>query len=116
MDVVYVATPHSAHHDAACLPAAGKAVLVEKPFTLDLRRHRSWWTAARQAGVFLMEAMWMRCHAGGTRLVELIGPARSGGHRRVRPTSAWPAPFPPKHRMRAPDWAAARCSTSASTR
>ena len=34
---IYVATPHAAHHEAAtiCLQA-GRAVLVEKPFTLDL--------------------------------------------------------------------------------
>ena len=36
LDVIYVATPHNAHHEAAklCLEA-GKAVLCEKPITLD---------------------------------------------------------------------------------
>src|SRR5262245_54733650 len=37
VDVVYVATPHSAHFEATklCLEA-GRAVLCEKPFTLDM--------------------------------------------------------------------------------
>src|SRR5262245_26515843 len=37
VDVVYVATPHNAHYAATklCLQA-GKPVLCEKPFTLDL--------------------------------------------------------------------------------
>ena len=38
VDVVYVATPHIAHHAAAKLMLeAGKAVLCEKPFTLTGR-------------------------------------------------------------------------------
>jgi hypothetical protein len=42
VDVVYVATPHSAHHAATtiCLNA-GKAVLCEKPFTSTWRRPRT---------------------------------------------------------------------------
>src|SRR5215217_708673 len=41
VDIVYVATTHNAHYDAAamCLDA-GKAVLCEKPFTLNLRQAR----------------------------------------------------------------------------
>src|SRR5688572_5194511 len=37
VDVVYVATPHAHHHAATkLLLQAGKAVLCEKPLTLDL--------------------------------------------------------------------------------
>ena len=61
VDVIYVATPHAAHHEAAltCL-TAGRAVLLEKPFTLDLATSTELVDTARAAGVFLMEAMWMR--------------------------------------------------------
>ncbi len=61
VDVVYVATPHPFHHDAALLAIeAGKAVLVEKPFTMDAAEARSLVGAARSRGTFLMEAMWTR--------------------------------------------------------
>lgn len=61
VDVVYVATPHSLHADnmLACV-RAGKSVLCEKPFTLNAPQARSVIEAARQGGVFLMEAMWTR--------------------------------------------------------
>jgi predicted dehydrogenase len=61
VDAVYVATPHPMHHDAAMLAIeAGKAVLVEKPFTMDAAQARSLVEAARARGTFLMEAMWTR--------------------------------------------------------
>ena len=61
VDAVYVATPHPMHHDAAMLAIeAGKAVLVEKPFTMDAAEARSLVDAARARGTFLMEAMWTR--------------------------------------------------------
>jgi predicted dehydrogenase len=61
VDVVYVATPHPMHHDAAMLAIeAGKAVLVEKPFAMDAAEARSMVAAARARGTFLMEAMWTR--------------------------------------------------------
>lgn len=61
VDAVYVATPHPAHHAAAMLAIeAGKAVLVEKPFTLNATEAASLVAAARARGTFLMEAMWTR--------------------------------------------------------
>ena len=57
VDAVYVATPHPGHHDAAMLAiAAGKAVLVEKPFTLNAPEARELIAAARDRGTFLREA------------------------------------------------------------
>lgn len=61
VDVVYVATPHPGHHVAAMIAIdAGKAVLVEKPFTMDAREAADLVEAARAKGVLLMEAMWTR--------------------------------------------------------
>lgn len=58
VDAVYVATPHPMHHAHARLAIdAGKAVLVEKPFTMNAPEARDLARAARAAEVFLMEAM-----------------------------------------------------------
>ena len=61
VDVVYVATPPTFHADhAVAALAAGKHVLVEKPFATDGRAARRIVDAARVHDRFCMEAMWMR--------------------------------------------------------
>ncbi|MBO9553465.1 Gfo/Idh/MocA family oxidoreductase [Cellulomonas sp.] len=61
VDAVYVASPHSHHHDQALLALrAGKHVLVEKAFTRNAAEARALVEAARDADVLLMEAMWTR--------------------------------------------------------
>ncbi len=59
VDVVYVATPHPMHlRDATLAIEAGKHVLVEKPLALDADQARRVASAAAEAGVFCMEALW----------------------------------------------------------
>lgn len=61
VDVIYVATPHSFHHEHALLALeAGKHVLVEKAFTMNAEQAVELVAAARARGLFLMEAMWTR--------------------------------------------------------
>ncbi|MCY3911091.1 MAG: Gfo/Idh/MocA family oxidoreductase, partial [bacterium] len=59
LDAVYICTPHPSHVDAAiaCIDS-GVAVLVEKPLAPNLEGATRIVTAARDAGVFAMEAMW----------------------------------------------------------
>jgi predicted dehydrogenase len=59
VDIVYIAVPHVAHFAAALAAIdAGKAVLLEKPFTVNEREALTLFEHARARGVFLMEAMW----------------------------------------------------------
>ena len=61
VDVIYIATPHSSHQENAlmCLEM-GKAVLCEKPFTINVQQAEMVIQVAREKGLFLMEAMWTR--------------------------------------------------------
>ena len=59
VDVVYVATPHNAHRRCALLAIeAGRHTLVEKPLALNAAEVEELAAAARDNGVFLMEALW----------------------------------------------------------
>ncbi len=61
VDAVYIATPHPQHHALAMAALqAGKAVLVEKTFTMTTAGAREVADVARKQGVFAMEAMWTR--------------------------------------------------------
>jgi predicted dehydrogenase len=61
VDVVYVATPHPFHYENTMQALqAGKPALVEKAFTMNATEARELVAAARNAGLFLMEAMWTR--------------------------------------------------------
>lgn len=104
VDVVYVATPHAQHYDAAmaCL-AGGRAVLCEKPLTLDLPSSASLVQEARGRGLFLMEAMWMRCHPAIRRLVEVVAAGAIGDLVSVHADFGLQGPFEPAHRLRAPE-------------
>src|SRR6478735_136334 len=61
IDIIYIATPHPMHYPAVklCLEA-GKAVLCEKPFTVNAPEAAELIALARDRELFLMEAMWNR--------------------------------------------------------
>ncbi|MFJ7072851.1 Gfo/Idh/MocA family protein [Streptomyces sp. NPDC098781] len=103
IDVVYVATPHSAHREAAglCLEA-GHNVLCEKAFTLNAREAEELVGLARAHGSFLMEAMWMYCNPLIRRLKALVDDGAIGEVRHVQADFGLAGPFPPAHRLRDP--------------
>ncbi|MFG3015578.1 Gfo/Idh/MocA family protein [Streptomyces cinerochromogenes] len=103
VDVVYVATPHAAHRAAAglCLEA-GRNVLCEKPFTLNLREAEELVALAREHGRFLMEAMWMYCNPLVRRLKALVDDGAIGPVRTVHADFGLAGPFPAVHRLRDP--------------
>ncbi|MCX5245544.1 Gfo/Idh/MocA family oxidoreductase [Streptomyces sp. NBC_00201] len=112
IDVVYVATPHSAHRAAAglCLQA-GRNVLCEKAFTLNAREAEELVALARGRGSFLMEAMWMYCNPLVRRLKDLVDDGAIGEVRSVQADfglaghllpEARDGILPPSHRLRDP--------------
>jgi predicted dehydrogenase len=104
VDVVYVATPHVGHHDAALAAIrSGKAVLVEKPFSLNATEAREMVAAARDEGTFLMEAMWTRFLPHVVQIRELIAAGRLGEMRSLTAELGGVAPPDPSHRLNSPE-------------
>ncbi|ALO07908.1 Putative oxidoreductase [Streptomyces venezuelae] len=103
VDVVYVATPHHAHREAAGLALeAGKAVLCEKALTLNAREAEELVALSRDRGLFLMEAMWMYCNPLVRRLAELVRDGAVGEVRTVQADFGLQGPFAADHRLRDP--------------
>lgn len=61
VEVIYVATPHSHHHEHTLLCIENnKAVLCEKAFAINYKQAKEMIDAARSKKVFLMEAVWSK--------------------------------------------------------
>ncbi|HEY9498146.1 MAG TPA: Gfo/Idh/MocA family oxidoreductase [Terrimesophilobacter sp.] len=100
IDAVYVATPHSLHSEHAMLAlAAGKPVLVEKPFTPNEKEGRAVASAAREAGLFAMEAMWTRFLPHMAALRAVIDRGEIGDVVHVHADHGQFFPFDPEHRI-----------------
>lgn len=73
VDAVYVATPHHLHAEWTIKTAkAGKGVLCEKPFTLDLGEATRALLAIKKAGVFFMEGFMYRCNPQTLKAKEVV--------------------------------------------
>ncbi len=83
--VVYIATPHPYHAEWTVRAAeAGKHVLCEKPLALNHAQGMAMVEAARENGVFLMEAFMYRCHPQTAKLIELLRQGVVGEIRMIR--------------------------------
>jgi predicted dehydrogenase len=101
IDVVYIATPAVTHADIAIEAlAAGKHVLIEKPIADSASEAARIFAAARAAGRFAMEAMWMRFNPLHVELLDRIGAGLLGEVSSVR--ASFGTPFHPRGRVRAP--------------
>lgn len=100
VDAVYVATPHPMHkEDALMCIDAGKAVLCEKPFTINAREAEVVIDRARRQKVFLMEAMWTRFFPIMVRLRELLAQQAIGELNMVQADFGFRAGVEPEGRL-----------------
>ena len=73
VDVVYIATPHSFHHSNTLLCLEhGKAVLCEKPLSVDVDKVSAMLDKATSKKLFLMEAIWTRFMPSIEKLIQLL--------------------------------------------
>jgi len=100
VDVLYIATPHTQHR-AVTLAAlrAGKAVLVEKAFTVSPAATREIAGLAASTGVFAMEAMWTRFMPTIARARELMADGAIGAAASVQADLGVRAPIDPEDRF-----------------
>ena len=79
LDIVYVASPHSHHHEHTLLCLnKGKAVLCEKAFAINSKQVEEMIRAARQNKVFLMEALWPPFQPSYKEVQQKIDEGRTG--------------------------------------
>ena len=100
VDAVYVSTPHPFHRDNSILLLEhGKAVICEKPFTINAGDAKAVIDVARQRDVFLMEAMWTRYLPAVVRARELIAEGAIGDVRLVQADFGFRAGINPEGRL-----------------
>ncbi len=73
IDAVYIATPNNLHFENAMLALdCKKNVLVEKPFTTNAKDAQTLYDTAKEKGLFIMEAFWIRFLPLYKKLLEII--------------------------------------------
>jgi predicted dehydrogenase len=100
VQAVYISTPHPSHAEW-CIAAAraGKHILCEKPLTMNHAEAVAVAAAAREHGVFLMEAFMYRCHPQTARVVELIRGGEIGQVGVVQAAFSFHAAYDPGSRL-----------------
>ena len=100
VDIVYVATTHPFHREQALMAIeAGKHVLIEKPLALNAAHALEVLTAARDKGVFAMEAVWMRANPLILKARDLVARGVIGDVVAVHADFSIEVPFDPTHRL-----------------
>jgi predicted dehydrogenase len=102
VDIIYIATPHSAHAENAVLALEhGKHVLIEKPLTLDEGQAIAIRDAAAEHGLLAMEAMWTRYLPHMARIRELLAAGAIGEPRVLIADHTQRISSDPAHRLNA---------------
>jgi predicted dehydrogenase len=100
VDALYISTPHPQHYRIALAAInAGKAVLVEKTFAATVSGAEEMIQAARERGVFAMEAMWTRFQPAIVEARRLVDEGAIGEVRQVQADLGVDRPYDPMDRL-----------------
>ncbi|MFN5055086.1 MAG: Gfo/Idh/MocA family protein [Bacteroidota bacterium] len=100
VDVIYVASPHSHHHEHTMLCLKhGKAVLCEKAFAINQHQAKEMIDLAREKKVFLMEALWTRFLPHYLKVREMIEEGKLGELKGVLANFGFKPPEPVSPRL-----------------
>ncbi|MES2308875.1 MAG: Gfo/Idh/MocA family oxidoreductase, partial [Verrucomicrobiota bacterium] len=100
IDAVYIATPHPFHQENSilCLKE-GKAVLCEKPFTINALEAAEVIDVAKEQKQFLMEGMWSRFLPHVVKARELIQSGAIGDPRLLQADFGFKGEWNPEGRL-----------------
>ncbi|HVE29412.1 MAG TPA: Gfo/Idh/MocA family oxidoreductase [Mycobacteriales bacterium] len=102
IEAVYVGTPNGAHAQWAIAAAqAGRHVLCEKPLGVSRAEVETMFAAAREHGVWLMEAFMYRFHPRTLRLAEIVAAGEIGAPTLVRASFGFAVTDPANVRLSA---------------
>lgn len=100
IDIIYIGTPHPMHAENAMMALrGGKAVLCEKPFTMNLREAEQVIALARERKLFLMEAMWTRFMPALAEVKRIVASGEIGEVHQVHADFGFAATRDPEHRV-----------------
>ena len=99
VDVIYISTPHPFHKENTLLCLnAGRAVLCEKPFAMNVAEVEAMVACAREKKIFLMEAMWTHFFPAITKVRNLLADGAIGDLRMVKADFGYVCNLGPEHR------------------
>jgi len=106
VDAIYIATPHNLHFENAmmCLNYK-KAILCEKPLTVNAIESRKLIEEAKKQKTFLMEAFWTRFLPSTLKLNQLLEEGIIGKCRLLQADFGYDMPFDASHRSYNPELA-----------
>jgi predicted dehydrogenase len=100
VDVVYIATPHSHHHEYTLLCLKHKkAVLCEKAFAMNKKEAEAMVACAKKNNTFLMEAFWTMFQPSFNKAMEILKSGELGKLKVVRSDFAFNAVFDKDKRL-----------------
>ena len=100
VQAIYISNPHPGHAEWSIKCAeAGKHILCEKPLAMNAAEAEAVVAAAREHGVFLMEAFMYRCHPQTVGLTRLVREHAIGPVRMIQATFSFRAPMNPRGRL-----------------
>ncbi len=106
IDVVYIASPHTQHLiQAIAAMEAGKAVLVEKPASLNAAQTRHLYDVAERCQTLCVEALWTRFSPVYRSILKDLRSGRIGELRHCQASFGFAAPADPEHRLNVPELA-----------
>jgi predicted dehydrogenase len=104
IDAIYIATPNHLHYqNSVDAIKSGKAVLCEKPLTINSDKTKALTDFSRNESIYLMEGMWTWFLPAISKAKEWVSKGRIGNIVQLKADFGFKADYDPKSRLFAPE-------------